>query len=239
VDLELLAKPASLDHSFWLEALNCVVDRFHPDDLFFLNRPVEQQPRFETINNLFAPNFDLRCSLVEDRRLASLCSELAIDVFMSTQYTSAGANVKSVFVALDSMPKTFEQDPDIRESGIRAATLAAFHAAASPSAAQHLSQFAGVGPEFCRPFKSPRDLPGMIADIHHSTVHPVIHEINCAEEFKTSAEMEQLHTSSDEEAELKWQEARRNAGQLPLVPRLWKAVRSVHRYPEYLRRILP
>src|SRR5262249_13908778 len=153
--------------------------------------------QFPTTQSLFAPACDYGAALSEDRRLAALCSELAIDVFMSTQYTSAGGSVKSVFVALDSLPKAFEQNPGIRDSGIRAARLAAFHAAASPVAAQHLSQYTGIGAEFCRPLKSPRDLPGMIGDVHHSTVHPKIREITCGEEFETSSQIEQFHTSSD------------------------------------------
>src|SRR5262249_14327341 len=111
--------------------------------------------------------------------------------------------------------------------------------AASSRAAAHLSQFAGVGEEFCRQFNSPQNLAAMMPDIYRSPVNPVIDRINRAEELKTSVDIEQLHKSSDDEAELKWQEARRSAGQLPLVPRLWRAVRNVHRYPEYLRRILP
>jgi hypothetical protein len=222
-----------------MDALTGIVEDCKHDDVFVLNRSSSQNARFTATHSLFAPDCDYRSGVSEDRRLAALCSELAIDVFVSTQYTSAGANVKAVFVALDSMPGTFQQNPDIRDSGIRAAKLAAFHTAGSAKAAQQLSQLAGIGEEFCRLFKSPRDLAAMMPDLYQSSVKPAVDRINRAEEFKTSVEIEQLHKSSDEEAELKWQEARRNAEQLPLVPRLWKAVRSVHRYPEYLRRIFP
>jgi hypothetical protein len=238
VDAVIFSTPTSPDQGFWSDALTGLVEDFKQDGVFVLYRGSSQSARFRTSHSLFAPDCDYRSGVSEDRRLSALCSELAIDVFMSTQYTSAGANVKSVFVALDSMPGIFQQNPDIRDSGLRAARLATFHAAGSATAAAYVSKFAGVGEEFCRLFKGPRDLISMLPDIYQSAVNPAIDKTNREEEFKTSVEIERLHKSSDEDAALKWQEARRNAGQLPLVPRLWRAVRSVHRYPEYLRRIL-
>src|SRR5262245_55738076 len=125
-----------------MDVLTGLVEDCKHDDVFVLSRGSSRNERFTAMHSLFAPACDYRSGILEDRRLATLCAELAIDVFMSTQYTSAGANVKSVFVALDSMPGTFQQNPDIRDSGIRAAKLAGFHTARSSSAAQHLSQVA-------------------------------------------------------------------------------------------------
>jgi len=93
----------------WRETIPRLVSRLRGAQVYYLNRTSEPNfPEVQGIINLFAPTIDLNLSAIEDRRLAALCRELAIDVFISTYYTSAGSGVKSLLVVWKPSP-TFSQ----------------------------------------------------------------------------------------------------------------------------------
>lgn len=84
---------------FWTHLVPLLVDRLPKQEVFFLNRtPGEVFPEREGLRNLFAPPAEFGRSAIEDRRLAALCRELEIDMFISTYNTSAGVLVDSLFV---------------------------------------------------------------------------------------------------------------------------------------------
>lgn len=85
--------------SFWIAAIPGLPSLLEEHSIYFLNR--EFTRRFSesaNLRNLYAPRPDWERSPLEDRRLATLCRELEIDVFVSTYHTSAGTNVKSLYV---------------------------------------------------------------------------------------------------------------------------------------------
>src|SRR2546425_3778839 len=100
IDGCVFARPDQMEVvEFWRQLIPRLPAHLQEHQVFFLNRtqgPVFQ--RLEELTNLFAPPVDFSRSAIEDRRLAALCRELGIDVFVSTYNTSAGAQVKSLFV---------------------------------------------------------------------------------------------------------------------------------------------
>ena len=89
---------------FWREVtprLGKLLDR----QIYFLNRSTMAPPFTvdESVKVLQAPALDMRDYATEGRRLAALCKEFAVPLFISTRYTSA-ANVPSVFVLADNFP---------------------------------------------------------------------------------------------------------------------------------------
>lgn len=237
IDGSAIALASTRDGAFWAELAVNVTHRLNPEAVFLLNRcdrPSLQEP----LHNLFAPPVDLPNSLIEDRRLVALCSELAIDLFISTGYTSAGAKVFSVFLALDSMAEKFQANPHLRQSGVRAARLASVHIAVSEKAAEDLSEIADIPLRHCIVRKSTESIAQGLAEQYRLIPDAEIEDIRRREEEKTSAEAERVKLMEQAQAEILWNNAILNSGRLPLIPRVWQAVRSVQRYPEYLRRIL-
>jgi predicted O-linked N-acetylglucosamine transferase (SPINDLY family)/glycosyltransferase involved in cell wall biosynthesis len=119
-------------HKFWEQLIPKIVNRLQNDQVYFLNRT--SNPIFQEIpskfKNLFAPLVDFEKSAIEDRRLAALCQELDIDVFISTYYTSAGAVVKSVFILCNQLSSNiFETDYHISLSRQRAIKMASSYIA--------------------------------------------------------------------------------------------------------------
>ncbi|MGO9566321.1 MAG: hypothetical protein ACLP5H_02145 [Desulfomonilaceae bacterium] len=90
------------DIVFWTAAIPCLAEDFPGHVLYFLNR--DSVKRFQdttNLKNLWAPRPLWEQAAQEDRRLAALCQELGIEVFVSTYATSAGARVPSLFIAVD------------------------------------------------------------------------------------------------------------------------------------------
>ena len=119
-------------HQFWNQVIPKIVNRLQNDQLYFLNRT--STPIFQGISskfkNLFAPLVDFEKSALEDRRLAALCQELDINIFISTYYTSAGTVVKSVFILCDKFSSNiFETDYHISLSRQRAIKMASSYIA--------------------------------------------------------------------------------------------------------------
>src|SRR5207244_10607478 len=116
----------------WQNLLPQVITCLSEHTVYVLNRgsrisPLREGPIFQ----LDAPVFDFGNSVIEDRRLAALCRELEIDVFLSTYCTSAGAGVRSVFVAIDPLRATLSRSRQLRSSAIRAAKVASTRVALS------------------------------------------------------------------------------------------------------------
>jgi len=86
---------------FWREIIPGLVTRLSEHQVYFLNRA--SSPAFEEIvgkfKNLVAPPVEFEQFFLEERRLSALCRALGVDVFISTYNTSAGAQVRSLFVA--------------------------------------------------------------------------------------------------------------------------------------------
>src|SRR6185436_3886885 len=85
-----------------------------------------------------APPIDHSNAKKEDRRLAALCAELNIDLFISTGFTTAGGKVASCLVATDSMKEQFRRNPELTKIVVQSSRLASIHIATSESSAQLL-----------------------------------------------------------------------------------------------------
>jgi len=84
---------------FWQQLIPRLILRLRGDHIYYLNRnPDLDFPEITTFHNLYTPLVDYSLSALEDRRLASLCRDLEIDVFISTYNTSAGSGIKTLFV---------------------------------------------------------------------------------------------------------------------------------------------
>jgi hypothetical protein len=147
------------------------------------------------------PNYEPKHSVAEDRRLAALCAELNIDVFLSTFYTTAGGKVRSILVAPEP------------ERSLRALRLASLRLQ-NPSTDEILTALSRV----------------VNAQPDEETART-----REAEEKALRLESERLRKSSLDEAEILW---RRAMAPVSPVKRMLRAVKNVHRYPEYFRKIL-
>lgn len=88
--------------AFWTTAVPILAVELDVHCLYYLNREFGRRfPDRHNLKILCAPRVDWAQSALEDRRLAALCRELEIDVFVSTYNTSAGAQVRSLFVSTD------------------------------------------------------------------------------------------------------------------------------------------
>jgi hypothetical protein len=88
--------------NFWTAVLTSLSTPQNGIYVYFLNREWTSKVshRLKVIN-LHAPKVEWERSALEDRRLALLCKELGVDVFVSSYYTSAGAQVRSLAVSYD------------------------------------------------------------------------------------------------------------------------------------------
>jgi len=90
--------------NFWTAVLASLSTRQNGISVYFLNREwTSKVSRRLKVINLYAPEVEWKRSALEDRRLALLCRELGVDVFVSTYYTSAGAQVRSLAVSYDDL----------------------------------------------------------------------------------------------------------------------------------------
>jgi len=88
--------------TFWTAAVPGLASALEEHYIYFLNREFTHRfPDRFNLKNLCSPCVDWERSALEDRRLAFLCRELEVDVFVSTYFTSAGTNVRSLFVATE------------------------------------------------------------------------------------------------------------------------------------------
>ncbi|MEH1765201.1 MAG: O-linked N-acetylglucosamine transferase family protein [Nostoc sp.] len=129
-------------HQFWKQVIPKIVNRLQNDQVYLLNRtsnPIFQE-NSSKFKNLFAPLVDFEKSAIEDRRLAALCQELDINIFISTYYTSAGAVVQSVFILCDKFSSNiFETDYHISLSRQRAIKMASSYIAIFPDEVDNFS----------------------------------------------------------------------------------------------------
>ncbi|MFM6118543.1 MAG: hypothetical protein ACKPEO_05235, partial [Sphaerospermopsis kisseleviana] len=88
---------------FWQQLIPRLILRLRGAEIYYLNRNSDLDfPDITTLHNLYAPSVDFSLSALEDRRLACLCRDLQIDVFISTYNTSAGSGVKTLFIDIDT-----------------------------------------------------------------------------------------------------------------------------------------
>ena len=194
VDTLALEKPETSEGRYWSAVLPQLVRQLRAHRLYLLKRPgYVLQFDESSVTVLQAPAYDTRQPVIEDRRLAALCTELEIDVFLSTFCTTAGGRVRSILVSPASVPN------DARAA--RLASAALFNPTADA-------------------------ITVALLDTHSSQ-----HE---DEENALSLEAERLRKASLADAEKLWAEAMKP---MPLMMRVLRRIRDVHRYPEYFKRI--
>ena len=198
IDALALAQPKGPEGLYWKTVLPQLLTCLREYEVFVLIRPGYKLKVNPTIHFLQAPAYDSQHPVIEDRRLAALCAELQIDVFLSTFYTTAGGKVRSVLVA-----------PVI----------------ASDSSAARLSW-----PHLQNP--TTEQIVRALVDDSPAVAETV--GVQRAEENRLHMEAERLRRNSLEQAQKLWDQA-----MMPLsaTKRAFKAIKSVHRYPEYFTRI--
>jgi hypothetical protein len=202
IDTLALAKPNTAEGHYWGTQLPQLMSRLAGHNVFLLSRPgCGLNGTKGPFRILEIPNYELQHPVAEDRRLAALCTELNIDVFLSTLHTTAGGKVPSVLVA---------PEPEHNSRAIRLAW-----------------------PRLQNP--STDDILAALLQAVNSQPDDETARTRDAEENALRLESERLRKDSLDEAEKLWQQAMRPVSP---VKRVLRAVKNVHRYPEYFRRIL-
>lgn len=99
---------------FWRQLIPPLISQLQGNTIYFLNRTSTAAfPEVEWIKNLFAPAVDFENFAVETCRLSALCQELDIDLFISTYNTSAGTQVKSLFLLGEPFSSTTLPNHDL------------------------------------------------------------------------------------------------------------------------------
>src|SRR5207302_4014288 len=107
--------------------------------------------------------------------------------------------------------------------------------ALSNNAARELSELSGLALKHIRVLHNPTgmQLAKTILEASESTIDADIDMVRQAEEDAVRAESDRLRQISREQAEKSWNEAMHGG---PPLSRLFRALRSVRRYPEFFRR---
>ena len=195
IDTLALEKPETCEGRYWSAVLPQLVTQLRGHRLYLLKRPGSLLQFDESpVIVLQAPAYDTQQPVIEDRRLAALCTELEIDVFLSTFNTTAGGRVRSILVSPASVAN------DSRAARLASAVLD------NPTADAIIVA---------------------LLDPPHSSQHE-------DEENALSLEAERLRKASLADAERLWAEAMKP---MPLMMRVLRGIKDVHRYPEYFKRI--
>lgn len=235
VDNEVLAHPSTPEYSFWKAVLPELLLLPGEHQFYLLQRSPADDLRNSGIATVNAPPFDFKNSIIEDRRLAALNAELQTDAFVSTFYTTAGASVKSVFIAIDQLADTVQANSQIRTAGIRAAKLSSVQIAVSEQAATDLRDLTtptNLTQIMAGPLNS-KDAAETIAKALQSIPSRAAEDTRSTEELVLQRQLQQIRINSENLAEKLWRRAK-SGGPLPV--RIGRAIISVQRYPEFIRR---
>ncbi|WP_235006738.1 methyltransferase domain-containing protein [Calothrix rhizosoleniae] len=128
---------------FWQQLMPRLTLRLKGENIYYLNRNSDIDfPDLTSLHNLYAPSVDYSLSALEDRRLASLCRELNIDVFISTYNTSAGSGVKTLFIDLGN-----SDDVNIVSSKQRSLRFTSFYLAIYQENIKELQKYVNLASE--------------------------------------------------------------------------------------------
>ncbi len=198
---------------FWRQVIPKLIPRLNGFEIYYLNRRkndltagVPDFPDLNSLHHLFAPLVDYRNSAISDRQLSRLCQNLGIDLFLSTAYTSAGNQVKSLLVACDPCPLVGVEDLRILTACQRAVRLSSGYIALSLQGLNYLYNFFNVLPEKVEviyPFDTfdpdwttvSNFCAKSLLRVYNSEPDPVIETWRLAQEEATQAEAQMLHRS--------------------------------------------
>jgi hypothetical protein len=218
---------------FWRASIPRLPSLLPGHIIYLLNRePDARLPAVPGLRNLNAPAPEWAHPALEDRRLAALCQELGIDVFVSTCGTSAGGQVRSLFVSTEAL--TGSQEDTQKE------------ALASESArrANGLATWRWTAPN------GVKDVINLTEQLAEALIHAGTCEMPLDAQILRAAEEELTARQANElrEAELRrfiaadqaYHEGLAHRAQSPqgVVRRLYWALRQPYRYREYAIRML-
>jgi len=250
---------------WWKQLMPKLVARLEDKQVLFLNRTSSAAfPELVSLKNLFAPPVDFECSALEDRRLAALCRELEVDVFISTYNTSAGTEVKTLFV-FHQMDSGFSSASEQEERAIlssrnRALRMSSGYLVLSPHLPENSVAVMGMQPEDCTWKGEPGgflDSQGMLdwekaADQFAAALHELggytppaeVALQRTREEEATRAEAMRLKRIAEEQAIAVYaahasvpQDQARKGWYRRYLFRAYQALQRPDKYPEYLARI--
>lgn len=201
------------DHvSFWKQVIPKLIPRLRGFEIYYLNRSkdvmsaVPDFPEVKSIHNLFAPLVDFKHSALEDRRLSALCQNLGIDVFVSTFYTSAGNQPKSILIACDPCPTLTLENLGFLLAVQRSARLADGYLSLSLKGLNYLYNNFNIPAHLieviypveqfiCDGVITANSCAKKILNVLSCSVDPTLEWWNLAEEESTEAEAIALHNS--------------------------------------------
>jgi hypothetical protein len=235
VDTEALIHSGTPEFSFWKVVLPKLVSASNQHVFYILERGGEDNvwdPDAAVV--LHAPSCDFDNHVIEDRRLAALCAELEVETFISTFYTSAGASVNSVFVAVDGFDGSIHRNRKLRRAAVRAAKLASTRIAVSDRAAGHVTALSGLAPNHTMSSSmNPAGSAAVIARAFYCATRAEVQMVRDSQENALTAESHRLRKISERKFVAAWNRARAGG---PLLLRIMKAIVNVRRYPEFIRR---
>lgn len=221
--------------AFWTVAVPALAAELDEHCLYFLNREfVHRFPDRRNLKNLCAPRVDWARSALEDRRVTALCSELEIDVFVSTYNTSAGTRVRSLFVPTEQALSTLLADNHVVDP-----------VALSAKRAANMACQRWIIPPFDH-----RDMPELVRQLVRVLCEVAECELSDDDNARRAAEEELVITQASllrqiaqqemlarHQARLEQQTDQARSAANP-VRRVYLALRQPRRYPEYAARIL-
>jgi len=239
VDTEALVHSGTPEFSFWKVVLPKLVSAANQQVFYILGRGGENNvwdPDAAIV--LHAPSFDFDNHVIEDRRLAALCAELEVETFISTFYTSAGASVNSVFVAVDGLEGSIRGNRKLRKAAVRAAKLASTRIAVSDRAAAHVITLSGLAPNHTmlptmNPALNPVGTAAVISRALYCATRAEVQMVRDSQENALKTESQRLRKISERKFVEAWNRARAGG---PLLLRIIRAIVKVQRYPEFMNR---
>jgi hypothetical protein len=213
--------------NFWTAVLTSLSTRQNSISVYLLNRELSSKfARLANVINLYAPQVEWERSALEDRRLALLCKELGVDVFVSTYYTSAGAQVRSLAVSYDDL--VFWQDPKTEWQAL------------SEKRARNLACATWIVPNYWRWEKASAvtQFIDKLYAAHDTPLSAKELERRALEEDLTIHQANALRAVAIQSAGTSAHHKNRKAPTTSFVPRLFKAVARPRCYPEYGYRII-
>ncbi|MBO1071271.1 MAG: glycosyltransferase [Dolichospermum sp. DEX189] len=181
---------------FWKEIIPRLTLRLRGNSIYYLNRNSSSDfPDITTIDNLYAPLVDYSLSALEDRRLASLCRNLGIDVFITTYYTSAGSEVKTLSIDVESsLDFNNSDDLNIISSKQRSLRFTSFYLAVYQEKIEEIQKYVNLPSD---------NIQFIYADSHHeldwiTVANFVSKAIINLNEYKISQDIARIQLSEEE-----------------------------------------
>ncbi|GET40279.1 hypothetical protein MiSe_50880 [Microseira wollei NIES-4236] len=246
---------------FWRQLIPPLISQLQGHTIYFLNRSSTPAfPELDWIKNLFAPGVDFSNFAIETCRLSALCQELDIDLFISTYNTSAGTQVKSLFLLGEPFSSTTLPNQDLVLISRQRARKMAYICLICQDGAENIEDLGIVKP-YCIWLSGCDRVHGLqnqselnwisIANQIVTAIHELVNYEPTAEAIARMKAEEEAVKAEALDIKLRAEEAVKSQAFYPdynpntsqktadfmYLSRIYYALRRVNRYPEYAIRI--